>query len=459
MKNLKSLMIVASVLLISSLKAQIPNPDFEQWKATSVSKPTGWRTYGHSQKVSGFKSLSAVRLQRSTLLNDGPGAVIYGDPENGFTGGIPVSGRPDSAIGFFKYSIVTGDTGWYLVFLKRKGVPISQDIFYLLGGDSTKFTRLAFKINYNDTGKADSLVIGVAASNPDGNKQGSFVTADSLHLTGGTGVINVPNGNFESWQTISYDEPLGWFTTNPRIPPGVSFPVTRSTDRASSVYSVRIENVDIGGGKFSEGYIMAGRQGNQGPKAGFPVTGRDSFLFCNYKCFPKGGDTINIAIMMYRKDTMIGMGSLRQWVDVNTWTGVAIPIGYWGPGKPIPDSAAIFCAAFQGGQSARGNSVLFVDGLKLNSPMNDVQHKWILPAIAYPNPAKNFVIINLGQIQDNCPRISIFDASGRVMEAPHEFVQGSRSVKVNTSNIPPGIWYFELKSNIGVYKGGFTIHP
>lgn len=441
----------------STAIAQIPNPDFESWNTTTLQKPTGWRTYGFTQKVPGYKSPSALRLKRSLNQNDGPGAVIYGDPENNFSGGIPAAGRPDSAIGFFKLHVVPGDTGWYLVFFKRKGKIISEDIFYLTGSDTSKFNRLAFKINYKDTGLADTVVFGIASSNPNGNMQGSFIIADSLHLVGGIGKITIPNGNFESWQSVSFSEPLGWFTTNLRIPPGVSFPVTKSTDHAFSSFSARIENVNDGLGGFLQGYIMAGRQGNDGPKPGFAVYGKDSILYVNYKCSPKGTDSVNIAIMMFYHDTMIGMGSLVQGQTITNWTQAAIPINYWGPQSRVPDSAVIYCAAFQGGESATGNSVLYVDGFQLNTPMNSTTKFASYKGNAYPNPACNEITVQVPFALGKELNVMLVNAAGEIVKPVFTYENTSGRVVISTAELPAGIWHYQLNSLSGQAIGTFII--
>ena len=90
-----------------------------------------------------------------------------------------------------------GDTAWFLVFLKQNGQFISQDVFKLAGSDSTAFHRLSYKINYQGLGSADSMIVGVASTNPDLNFQGSFVIVDSIHFVSGALAFQIPNGNFE----------------------------------------------------------------------------------------------------------------------------------------------------------------------------------------------------------------------------------------------------------------------
>lgn len=177
---------IVNVFMVQWAQAQIPNPDFENWTSVTKSRPAIWTVFGNAKKVNGIKGGNAVRLQADIQNQNSPGAVIYGNPEQNFSGGTPFAGRPDSAVGFFKIYMQTGDTAWYLVFLKRKGVFISQNIFSLTGTDTSSFKRMAFPINYFDTGKSDTVIIGVSSTNPENIHFGSVVFADSLQLKTGS---------------------------------------------------------------------------------------------------------------------------------------------------------------------------------------------------------------------------------------------------------------------------------
>lgn len=447
MKKIKQILAAMTLVVVAagSAEAQIPNPDFEGWTSVSQQKPSGWGTYGKAIRVGGFKSPAAVKLMRDYASNDGPGAVVYGDPEQNFAGGIPFNGRPDSAVGFFRCNFVAGDTGWFLVFLKRKGSLISQDIFYLTGNDSSHFVRKAFAIRYSDTGRADTLVIGVASTNPDSSFVGSWVVADSLHFTGGSVPPPFPNSGFENWTTVSYDQPDNWYSSNVKIPAGLPFAVTKSSDHVFGQYAVRIQNVNAGGGNFIQGYVMAGRQGPNGPLPGFAVSGKDSVLYCNYKCNPKNGDTVMVGVMLFHKDTMIGMGSLLQWNNVDTWTQAAIKLNYWYPKSSVADSGVIYCAAFQGGDIARGESVLYVDGLRFNAPMNRVTLFSRLPSGAWPNPAVNAIQIAL-PLPFPGASVQLQGIDARLVSPEYQISADQKTIFINTSNLPAGTWIYRIES-------------
>src|SRR5690349_10503597 len=125
--KLKLLFLIGLSGIYNLLYAQIPNPSFENWTSVTKFYPEVWRTYGIVTRVPGVGGTWAARLQSDPRDPGSPGAVIYGDPENNFAGGVPCSGRPDSAVGYFRYHILPGDSAWFLVFLKRGGKLISQD--------------------------------------------------------------------------------------------------------------------------------------------------------------------------------------------------------------------------------------------------------------------------------------------------------------------------------------------
>lgn len=443
------MMMLAGLLSVPSVsRAQMPNPDFEQWTLSQVDFPLGWRTYGVIKKVPGYNNGNAARIVRDPRGGSGPGAIIYGNPDEGFSGGIPLSGRPDSAIGYFKRHLPAGDTGWYLVFLKRKGSIISQNVFYLTGTDTNSFKRLAFSLYYSDTGKADSIVIGVASTNPNNPRDGGFVVVDSLHLKGGGTAYQIPNGRFESWNTVNVQDLNGWFTSNIAYLNGGSMPVTRSTDRVFGNYACRIENVAQPGGGYAMGYIMAGRQGDKGPEPGFPVFGRDSMLYVNYKCTLKG-DTINIAVIMYEDSKRVGMGMLSQSADVSSWTQAQIRVNYDGGYTGTPDSAVVFAAAFKGGSNPHGATVLWVDGFRLNVPMNQVHQAWLLPATVAPNPCADQFTLRL-----NAPLLSgaspmMTNMAGQSVYPGFSQTDG-HSVRVDVQNLPPGIYLVSIATSQGI---------
>lgn len=450
----KALIYLFFTLFIGVNFAQIPNPDFEQWKQFNIDKPTGWTTFGITQKVAGYKSPFAVRISRNKKQGDAPGAVVYGQPEGGFNGGIPYKARPDSLVGFFKTHVLPGDSAWFVALLKRGGKTISMNIFILTGTDTVKFNRKSFALVYSDTGMSDSVIVGVASTNPEDTFMNSFVVADSLHFVGGGTNAALPNANFEQWQVQSFDDPVGWFSTNSMIPLGVSPTVTKSTDRVFGSYSARIQNIKMPNGQIVPGYLMAGVQTNDGPGPGFPVFGKDSVLYFNYKCSPKGSDTMMIGIMMFDSGQMVGMGVFSTGTQTTSWTQASVKIGYFPLFSGVPDSAAVFCAAFLGGKDPTDESVLYVDGLKLNNPMTKVQTTNLANAQLqlFPNPAKTDISVLYEVNEPGNVFVGLFDGNGKLVVSIFNGVlnSGLYAGKCDISYLSNGIYYCRVISDSGL---------
>lgn len=443
----KTILQIALCLIPALGFAQIPNPDFESWKTILKEMPQGWGIYGTTKKVQGYKSPSAVRIERDMQNLNSPGAVIYGNPDMDFAGGIAYNDRPDSAVFFIKRHLPLGDSAWFLVYFIRNGVKISQDNFKFTGSDSNNFVRMAFKINYKDTGYADSLLVGVSSTDPQNQFQGSFVIVDSVHFVGGKN-IPIPNGNFESWQTKTFEEPIGWFTSNQNMQvSSAEFPVVKTDDASQNKYAIKIQNIQSGP-FYRQGYIMAGRQGDNGPLPGFSVNGKDTLLYAYYKSFPKNGDEINIGVMMFDSGMIVGSGFLRQAYTVSSWSQTPIKIEYYFGYTGIPDSAVIFCSAFGGGEDAKGPSILYLDALRFNTPMLDVNtpaEQMGLFSI-YPNPSLgNFNLLYPASINSEI-MIQIFDINGKVVYSDYIYSEtdGLNKHEINLENLENGVYYLRF---------------
>ncbi|MBL7837549.1 MAG: T9SS type A sorting domain-containing protein [Bacteroidetes bacterium] len=433
--------------------AQIPNPDFELWQSKTKEMPLQWGIYGNTFKVPGYLSPNAVRIERDPQQPNAPGAVIYGRPDQNFSGGIAFNDRPDSVVVFLKKHLPNNDSAWFLVVMTRNGQTISNNNFKFSGTDTLNFVRLAFAIPYTDTGLADSLVIGISSTDPNSAFVGSYVVVDSLHFIGGK-ELKIPNGNFESWSSKVFDYPLGWFTSNENSQTSAgTLPVTKTTDAALHQFAIRIQNVKDGN-QYRQGYIMAGRQGNNGPLPGFAVNGKDSLLYVHYKCFPKNGDEINIGVFMFDSGMMVGNGFLRQSLNITTWSQAPIRIEYFNGYTGTPDSAVIFCSAFAGGEEAKGESIVYVDGLKFNEPLTGISEINTSLGLLqiYPNPGRGIFNLDIPAYFEQDLIIQIFNAQGQsvYIKKIHQSEIGRQNLQVDLSSMSAGAYTVHLQ--IGSYS-------
>ncbi len=109
----------------------------------------------------------------------------------------------------------------------------------------------------------------------------------------------VPNGNFEIWNNLSYEDPTGTVTANGdmvrRYNSNLSFLVTKSTDKHSGNFAVKLETKVIEG-DTSFGYCVFGQTAEEGPGGGFPYTQKPDSIVGWYKSGIVSGDSALILV-------------------------------------------------------------------------------------------------------------------------------------------------------------------
>lgn len=129
------LFIFACTLCMNFLMAQptIPNNGFEQW--TDTITPASWGTSNlnlgffaftpvtqTTDKHSGSYAMKLKTINDSILLGLLPGLAVTGTLDlfgGGISGGVPMSVKPESFSGWFKYNNVNGDTMAIIVILTK----------------------------------------------------------------------------------------------------------------------------------------------------------------------------------------------------------------------------------------------------------------------------------------------------------------------------------------------------
>ncbi len=449
----KITLLFISVLITVAGFSQIPNSDFENWTTSSLTVPNNWRTFGTVSQQPGANGLYSIRIERNSANPNEPGAFIHGNPSGmTFWGGIPISSRPDSIVGNFKYSIAPNDTAWVLVIFKYQGSPISMDINLIMGNNSSNFTRLAFKNNFTSTQIPDSVIVGVTSTNPNDptTPMGGYMIVDDLRFTDIlSSTYPILNGDFESWQTLNNEQPNNWYTSNSGFLGWSTLPVTKTTDSYSGTFAMRIENV-INTVGFGMGYALAGPQGTNGPSPGFPVTSRDSTFSGYYKFIPQG-DTLTFGSIMFYQGIQVGWGFFQNSNIVNSYTYFTTNINYDVSFLGTPDSATVFVLPFQGGGNPHGNSVLFVDKLGFNEQTptfistniaSDIQ------LLVFPNPSNTYTNISYLIKEDAKVVILIYDATGKLVEliSNKNETTGAHILKYGTDHLANGVYTISLES-------------
>ncbi len=215
--------LVSSFFSVTFLWAQTPNAGFENWTTSSgfpsYTYPNSWDCPNSQTAVTGtflvikataaadiHSGSAAVKLITKNVLSvNAPGIVTTGtlptQSGGNITGGIPYSQRPDSIIGWYKYTPAGGDNGFVAFALLGAGgnTDTVGTAFWTTPTTTVgTYTRFSMAITYRSANPVDTavwVVCSSASGTPTSANVGSTLFADDLAV-----VINPTTGVAEQNQ-------------------------------------------------------------------------------------------------------------------------------------------------------------------------------------------------------------------------------------------------------------------
>lgn len=368
---------------IFNVSAQpINNSSFENWSNNHFfDEPNGFistnfQTYifnsnGNVEKINpAFAGNAHVKLTTVAANNDTiPGAFFLGIPSgNTLLGGVPFTERPDSLVGYARYSILPSDTANMIVLFKSNSIAAGFAKVSFTGSQGS-FARFSVPIYWALPQNPDTLSGFVISSNTDYPAlPGSTIELDEIGFVGATPSV-YPNGDFEAWTPIQSLEPDGWNTINFITLNGTPS-VTQSTDAIDGLYSARIETVVTPYGD-TLGFMSNGDITSNLLQGGMPVTQNPLMISGFYKYTPVGPDTALIGSFLTKYDNVFGTtvrldSSLVQLTATTNWTAFSLNFAY--NGFPIGDTLNVSIASSnmeEDGNYMGVGSALWIDKLEV----------------------------------------------------------------------------------------------
>ncbi len=310
-------------IFTAAMPQNIPNRGFEQWETRQLfEQPRSWLT---SDIMGAFAGDTSLVVKKSSDAHSGsyalylenhmygeemiPGFVfcesrVTGDyPDMKFLGGFPYSEQPDSLTGYFKYKIEAGDTARIVVVFKKEGTIISESWFNLTGEQQT-YQRIAFPL-VAVTEVPDTAIIGISAGTPWSPVAGSYLYVDHLQFDQGTQTI--PNGDFEEWDMITYQDPVGWESGNWVSALAGGDTMCYPTDDAhSGNYAMALKTLRVDFADQNIGIAATGKIGVGNISGGFPYDELPSVISGYYKYMPAGVDSAMIAVICSKWNDQTG---------------------------------------------------------------------------------------------------------------------------------------------------------
>ena len=230
----KKLLFILTLTFAVSAEAQnIPNAGFENWSDFGYEDPNSWGTLNPlsilGMPISVTKSTErhggAFSAKVETILADlemsgtpepFPGILFIGSLNvlsQSAVFGTPFTAKPDSLVGWIKYSPVNDDACGVVVQLSKwDAVNMTQEFIgfgiYSSSSPSSSFYRFSVPIDYESQSTPDTLQVTVVSSADEGQGQvGSAVWIDDLSLIYNTSSIGELNGpSFEVFPNPVNDE-------------------------------------------------------------------------------------------------------------------------------------------------------------------------------------------------------------------------------------------------------------
>lgn len=454
----KPLLLISAILILNnyfSFAQSILNGNFENWTNYSFDNLDGYIT-GNSEsfftiKTSTVSKISdaqngsfAIKLETKFTDQDTSfGFFINGDPETG-DGGVAYSQRPDSIAGYFKYNTLGTDTAILVVNFKKNGVIFSSNLFKIAGNQTGSYKRHSFKLNYSNSDVPDSVIVAMAACNPFADtivSPGTYIIADNLTFIGSGITQGVPNGNFENWTNTTFDAPNDWETFNFLTGNEGVFSATKTTDKYKGNYALKLEAVEYQSEAI--GIISNGLLYSTGIPSGLPFTNKTDTLFGYYKYASSGLDSAYVFLSFY-KDTMPVGFEIKQLGPKDQYTMFEMPISL----DSIPNRMRIDISASSEGIKG---STLIIDEIQLKSQSlnTSIRNIAFTEFNSYPNPAREFLIIDFGLLQSTNVNLNLYDIAGKqIMNKQYnQFFAGKNQLKLSLAGLNPGVYFYELNTD------------
>ncbi len=459
-----------AILAATFVQAQnaVPNGNFEDWNTTTFQNPQTFFTsnadnfrhgglpFNCEQTNDAQHGSYAVKLTTTAAGTDTSfGYMVDANPNNNFPnlpGGIAYNQKPTAITGYYKCSIVAGDTARVFVIFKKGG---SNMVMYMypLFGTHNSYTQFTFPFGPIPN-TPDTIIVGFTSSDVANSqsrgKAGSWVQIDNVSFTGVSSQPADLNGDFENWVSQNVYIPASWY-----LQQGSDLSsATRTNDAAKGSFALELKtsmgdrngNPAANASQAGTGYYVCPNNGGGQCTihGGAPFNHINDTLVFNYKYTPSGNDSAIVNLVFKSGGTItdgrqmsLGASASYKYMEFPIFLGSA------------PDSVIVFF------QSSSWNDTLVsyvgsdlkVDEVHFKSQPLNTGFKQFANAnnsmVLYPNPAANGNF-SLSHIPTGAV-IRVFDILGNETEARISRFGDTASIHLATA----GVYFVKVTTKEG----------
>lgn len=273
-------------------------------------------------------------------------------------------------------------------------------------------------------------------------------------LSASTFAQSIPNPGFETWvNSGSFEDPQGWGTFNFMSYYGNPITATKTTDKHSGTYAIRLESKLVTNNPNPLIYpdtIHTIYTGSTVPFVnGFAYTQKPAQIQMYYKSTVVNGSTAGILSYLFkwnstthRRDTIAYAASYMS--AASTYTLLTVPFVYLNT-TLTPDTAVIYTSPIAYGTPHQIGAVLFVDDVSFVNPTAVNPVKSITSSLYYSSG--NLVLSNTNPVS-----VTVYSADGKIIFNRENMTSGSVEL-----NVPAGSYIYKAVSSEGTFSGKFAV--
>ena len=167
---------------------------------------------------------------------------------------------------------------------------------------------------------------------------------------------------------------------------------------------------------------------------------------CKYKITPEGASAISINFNSLNTESGIDIIKIYDYVSqslIGTYSGNQLP------GEIIVPSSKAY-VLFTSNNAIQGEGWELTYTSSTTGISETTLGSGRLKVKSYPNPAKDWLRVELSNIAETTVVLSLLSADGRMVVAPSDyFVSGTRIAMLNTSEIQNGVYFLKYTSPEG----------
>lgn len=266
---------------------------------------------------------------------------------------------------------------------------------------------------------------------------------------------NIPNPGFETWvNTGSYEDPQGWGTYNFLSLYGNALTATKTTDKHSGTYAIRMESKLVTNNPnpaIIPDTVHTIYSGSTVPLVfGFPYTQKPEQLQMYYKSIPANGSDAGVLAYLlkwnpaqHKRDTVAKAASYLP--AASAYTQMNVPFIYFST-TMTPDTAVIFTSPIAYGTPHQLGAVLFVDDFSfvMSTGINEEASK--APKLVYT--AGSFGLTNVSSPS----RVCVYSVEGKVVLQKENVTNNSFP-----ADLSAGVYTYAIESAEGRFSGKVAV--